>query len=75
MWIKQEVYNLFSGGFFTDIVLLLELLLQSLVRKRENTIKEVQEILIKIQNLQFLLGKNIPFFWNQVFWKLNYSWF
>lgn len=62
MWIKQEVYNLFSGGFFTDIVLLLELLLQSLVRKRENTIKEVQEILIKIQNLQFLLGKNIPFF-------------
>lgn len=76
IWIKQEVYNLFSWGFLTNTVLLLELLLQSLVRKNENTIKEVQEVLIKTKNFQFFLGENeIKSFENKIIhdFKINYS--
>lgn len=58
MWIMQEVYNLFSGNFFYQYSVLIRTAFAiSSIRKRENIIKEVQEVFINTQTLQFLLGK------------------
>lgn len=45
MWIKQEVYKLFSAGFFCqyrDVIR--TAFATSSIRKRENTIKEIKEV-------------------------------
>lgn len=58
MWIKQESYNLFSSCYQYSDTNRTAFAISS-TRKRKNVIKTTfsQEVLIKTQNLQFLLGE------------------